>query len=175
MSDLREVWRCFHCDEVFTDRQQAYDHFGPDDACEKLPAACVDPLRVDEKERIKELRDAQEYALQCQQKANEAEDERDEMKRELAKAQTTFAEICICAAIKLFDDTIIRGHRHHACIWYVRQMPQKSLHGRTDGFITSRNRFVDREEGLRLQKAAGIPSASPDGYMSHGLCSEDLY
>lgn len=26
----RDVWRCFHCDEVFTDRTAALDHFGPD-------------------------------------------------------------------------------------------------------------------------------------------------
>lgn len=27
-------WRCFHCDEVFTDRHAARDHFGHDDTCE---------------------------------------------------------------------------------------------------------------------------------------------
>lgn len=48
-------YRCFHCEEVFTTREDAYDHFGPDEGCEKLPPACIDPLRHDEKERIKEL------------------------------------------------------------------------------------------------------------------------
>ena len=42
------------------------------------------------------------------------------------------------------------------------------------GFITSKNRYVTRAEGLKLQKAAGIPSADPEGYGSE-LYSEDLY
>lgn len=27
-------WRCFHCDEVFTDERCARDHFGRDETCE---------------------------------------------------------------------------------------------------------------------------------------------
>ena len=42
------------------------------------------------------------------------------------------------------------------------------------GFITSRNRFVDREEGLRLQLRAGVPAFGGDGYQDQ-LYSEDLY
>lgn len=70
-------WRCFHCDEVFTDRKVAYDHFGPDDDGDKDPPACVDPLRHDEKRRLTELRDAQDYTFQQQERANEAEQQRD--------------------------------------------------------------------------------------------------
>lgn len=80
-----KTWRCFHCDEVFRSRKQAYDHFGPDEDCEKLPPACIDPLRHDEAERIKQLRDAQDYAMQCQESANRAEDELDIVKMELAE------------------------------------------------------------------------------------------
>jgi hypothetical protein len=46
--------------------------------------------------------------------------------------------------------------------------------GMDQGFITSRNRYVDREEGLRLQLAAGIESVAPGGYRGQ-LFSEDLY
>lgn len=80
-----KAWRCFHCDEVFRSRKAAWAHFGPDDGCEKLPPACIDPLRHDEAARLKELREAQEYALQCQESANRAEDKMDDIERELAE------------------------------------------------------------------------------------------
>jgi hypothetical protein len=81
----RKQWRCFHCDEVFRSRKSAWAHFGPDDGCNKMPAACVDPLRHDEAARLKELREAQHYALQCQADANRAEDNLDYIERELAE------------------------------------------------------------------------------------------
>lgn len=31
---MRKQWRCFFCDEVFTRRKDAAEHFGRDDACE---------------------------------------------------------------------------------------------------------------------------------------------
>lgn len=46
MSD--KSWRCFHCDEVFTDEASARDHF----AIEGIPPMCVDPLTKDEKARM---------------------------------------------------------------------------------------------------------------------------
>jgi hypothetical protein len=81
----RKSWRCFHCDEVFRSRKAAWAHFGPDDGCDKMPTACVDPLRTDEKARLTELREAQEYALQCQESANRAEDTSENIERELAE------------------------------------------------------------------------------------------
>src|SRR3990167_5215078 len=81
----RKQWRCFHCDEVFRSRRAAYIHFGPDEACEKLPPACVDPLRYDEMERLKQLREAQEYAFQCQESANRVEDRLDIVESEFAE------------------------------------------------------------------------------------------
>ena len=32
-SGCKEEWRCFHCDEVFTDRESAENHFGASVAC----------------------------------------------------------------------------------------------------------------------------------------------
>lgn len=72
-----QTYRCFHCEEVFTDRQSAWVHFGPDQDCEKLPPACIDPLRADESARFKELREAQQYAFECQERANALEDDND--------------------------------------------------------------------------------------------------
>jgi len=43
------------------------------------------------------------------------------------------------------------------------------------GFVTSKNRYVSREEGRSLQEAAGIKSAGKDGYRGNTLYSEDLY
>jgi hypothetical protein len=36
----RKQWRCFFCDEVFTSRRLAAEHFGVDDACEADTPAC---------------------------------------------------------------------------------------------------------------------------------------
>lgn len=81
----RKVWRCFHCDEVFCSRKKAWAHFGPDEGCDKLPPACIDPLRSDEKLRLTELREAQEYALHCQEAANRQDDRVDDLERELSE------------------------------------------------------------------------------------------
>lgn len=97
----------------------------------------------------------------------------------------TDPEICICAALRLPDGRVFRGHRHGDC----RNTAQASVEwngGTNDGvwtsdmamdqgFVTSRNRYVDREEALRLQLAAGVPSADPTGYRVRELFSEDLY
>lgn len=36
----RKQWRCFFCDELFTDRREAAQHFGVFDACEADQVAC---------------------------------------------------------------------------------------------------------------------------------------
>lgn len=82
------------------------------------------------------------------------------------------AEICICAAIQLADGRIIRGHRHDDCIQTAIKW-QAEPRAAQQGFVTSRNRFVDRHEGMRLQNAAGIESVN--GYRGEVLFSEDLY
>jgi hypothetical protein len=96
-------------------------------------------------------------------------------------------ETVICAAIRLPDGRIFRGHRHSDCIHVARYTVNwnggvKPRDDRWDasmcedqGFITSRNRYVDRKEGMRLQLAAGIESVAPGGYRGETLFSEDLY
>lgn len=90
-------------------------------------------------------------------------------------------EICICAAIRLPDGRIIRGHRHGDCIRTAEALIEWENPGawgakmcRDQGFVTSQNRYVGRDEGLKLQMAANIPSAARDGYRWQ-LYSEDLY
>ena len=82
-------------------------------------------------------------------------------------------EIVICAAIKYKDGLIIRGHRHGDCAFDCDRPLKKDFKGHIQGFITSKNRFVTREEGRKLQDAAGIKSV--DGYRGDTLFSEDLY
>lgn len=87
-------------------------------------------------------------------------------------------EICICAAVLATDGTVIRGHRHADALNKLRGMPNKEYrygNGDTQGFVTSMNRYVTREEGYKLQIDAGILSADPGGYRYSELYSEDLY
>lgn len=63
-------WRCFHCDEVFTDRESAADHFGVqiDDCADTV--ACK--LGATKKLLVKMLREAQEELRQYHQEDNAA-------------------------------------------------------------------------------------------------------
>lgn len=93
----------------------------------------------------------------------------------LARLQGERQEVCICAAVRLYDGRVIRGHRHHNCFVAANEAGQRGLILQDmQGFVTSRNRYVDRAEGLALQLAAGIPSARGD-YNGRALHSEDLY
>ena len=78
------------------------------------------------------------------------------------------------------DDYIVRGHRHSDCIRTASQIPRhkdQRPFGRNQGFVTSTGRYVDRIEGAKIQKAAGIKSKMPEGqeYLHGELYSEDLY
>lgn len=85
-------------------------------------------------------------------------------------------QVVICAAVKTEDEEIIRGHRHSDCIQTIIRIGKKpSLQAEAQGFITSWGHFVTREEGRKLQDAAGIPSEDPNGYHGTTLFSEDLY
>ncbi len=83
-------------------------------------------------------------------------------------------EICICAAVQTEEGLVIRGHRHHDALYAARQAFCTPLRGEDgQGFVTSRGRYVTREEGYRLQVAADIGSKC--GYSGERLFSEDLY
>lgn len=85
-------------------------------------------------------------------------------------------ETIICAAVKTAHGKIIRGHRHSDCFSAIHDRklkPDKNYEA--EGFITSKNIFVDRREGRKLQDEAGIISVAKDGYCGNVLYSEDLY
>lgn len=94
-------------------------------------------------------------------------------------------EFVICAAVRV-GKRVWRGHRHGHALEAMRDtlswtMNRKQLTryvGRNDfedGFITSKNRFVTRAQGRRLQDRAGIKSVDKTGYRKGTLFSEDLY
>jgi hypothetical protein len=88
-------------------------------------------------------------------------------------------EILICAAVRMSDGYIIRGHRHNDCIQTMGNIPRYKdawAFGDDQGFVTSRNRYVNRVEGARIKKAAGIKSKMPEGqeYL-HGECLARTY
>ena len=91
-------------------------------------------------------------------------------------------ERCVWAAI-LCNGKVFLGHRHgnastalnDELSWNMTRQQIDELE-KVQGFMTTNLRFVDRVEGLRLQKAAGIASIDPTGYRENGeLYSEDLY
>jgi len=110
----------------------------------------------------------------------------EQMSALLASSQDSFRrkveeeEVCICAAVQLPNTGyVVRGHRHNDCYRTLQGMERwknGSIGDVEDGFMTTRNRFVDRKEGLKLQKAAGIKSVDREGdYRGDELYSEDLY
>lgn len=85
-------------------------------------------------------------------------------------------EICICAAVITEDGEIIRGHRHRDCFHTIARKGKKVCKEfKAQGFITSENRYVDREEGFKLHQEAGLISKNPEGYTPGLLFTEDLY
>lgn len=95
--------------------------------------------------------------------------------------ETDMHETIICAAVR-FKGKVWMGHRHCHAIeamtdelsWVMSRMHMH--HARTNddqGFVTSLNRYVGREEALAIQKAAGIPCFR--GEYGSELYSEDLY
>ncbi len=87
-------------------------------------------------------------------------------------------EVCIVAAIRTATGFIIRGQRHGDCLLTasrIKSLTRLEISHAEQGFVTSRNRFVGRIEGRKLQDAAGIKSVSDEGYVANTLFSEDLY
>ena len=94
------------------------------------------------------------------------------------KNKNTRPEIVICSAVKATNGQIFRGHRHSDCFRaIVDRMLTPDGNPEAQGFITSSNRFVGREEAYRIQRAANIPSADKEEGYTKGPClySEDLY
>lgn len=89
-------------------------------------------------------------------------------------------EIVICAAIRMTDGYVVRGHRHADAMRTASEIPRykdERPYSGDQGFVTSHNRYVGRVEACQLQKAAGIESVleGAEAYLHGELYSEDLY
>jgi hypothetical protein len=96
----------------------------------------------------------------------------------VAPAPSGWPEQCICAAIKLPNGEVWRGHRHDNALKVAMDagVARVDIYNAEQGFITSHNRFVSRAEGADLQRAAGIDSADTKRpVVGDMLFSEDLY
>lgn len=85
-------------------------------------------------------------------------------------------EYILCAAI-LFEGTIIAGHRHNDCYNVLRKLKGEfTTLPKEQGFLTSKNRFVDRSEAWFIAKENNqIMSYMLEDDEYHTLISEDLY
>lgn len=104
-------------------------------------------------------------------------------------------EYIVCAAIWWIDYPIIEdidsarpancdtgivfcGHRHHNCLHLQHAITGKASYvmGKSiQGFLTSKNRFVDRKEALEIALKADQINKNELGNPLIGLFSEDLY
>lgn len=90
-------------------------------------------------------------------------------------------EFILCAAIRLFNGTIVSGFRHKDCYEVLRDLvpdlTESEEPGREDqGFLTSKNRYVDRAEGFKIAKEnKQIIHSMFDNDDEGQLTSEDLY
>jgi len=89
-------------------------------------------------------------------------------------------EIIICSAIKV-NDIIFRGHRHCHCFAAMNdQLSWSSTREQIgklnteQGFITSKNRFVDRKDALQIA-IKNNQVLDKDNVRGDQLYSEDLY
>ena len=67
---------------------------------------------------------------------------------------------------------VICGHRHYQCLYTavsITGLSTLEMGDHIQGFLTNRNRFVDREEGGLMHRANGYETQLDD------LFSEDLY
>lgn len=87
-------------------------------------------------------------------------------------------EIIICAAIRMSDGYLVRGHRHHNCIRTASEIPKyegEKWHGDDQGFITSTGRYVDRKEAFEIASKANQLKYDLSRATTKELYSEDLY
>lgn len=93
-------------------------------------------------------------------------------------------EIIICAAVR-FEKHVWRGHRHPDALGAMKNtlsfnMNRKEMNawgvGNDQGFITSRNRYVDRKQAFEIAKASRQLKVNKNLTSTPGmLYSEDIY
>lgn len=101
---------------------------------------------------------------------------------EIKKALNSWTpEVCICAAVLLPDGRMVFGHRHDDCYAAAGKVVtpryvKDTIEQWKQGFVTTKGRFVDREEGARLMREAGHCHPETGAlFTDEALTSEDLY
>lgn len=86
-------------------------------------------------------------------------------------------ERIVCAALRIEDGLYVCGVRHGDDIMRAqyRAMGYSHTHGMEQGFLTSKRRFVDRTEGLRIALDANQVIEKSGNPTSTELYSEDIY
>lgn len=90
-------------------------------------------------------------------------------------------EIIICAAVRAKDGKIIPCWRHGNGVYTLHSIPgyeDERPHGDDQGFLTSKNRYVNREEAYRIFVESGAVSVDEEQHPMASrdeLYSEDLY
>jgi hypothetical protein len=86
------------------------------------------------------------------------------------------SEFILCAAYKI-DDLIFYGFRHKDCLYLAAKCAKNATKENSEaGFLTSKNRFVDRAEGFDIAKKENqIWHTLHSETEKNILTSEDLY
>lgn len=95
-----------------------------------------------------------------------------------SKPESNREEVVLISAIKLQDGNIICGYRHSDCIDIANEYVAQSINRNNCicGFMTSKNRFVSREEAFKIAKRQNqIWHKLHEGVEENILVSEDLY
>lgn len=69
----RKTWRCFHCDDVFTTRKQAAEHFGDGNYEVEIPP-CVEAATIEQKALILTNREMWERVQKAESEIESLED-----------------------------------------------------------------------------------------------------
>lgn len=91
-------------------------------------------------------------------------------------------EFILCSAI-MWGDIMVTGYRHGDCYKtldaLVEDIPERTYPGREhQGFLTSKNRYVDRKEGWKIadeNNQIKFGKAASDRGEDSELISENLY
>jgi len=107
---------------------------------------------------------------------------------ELKAARDALPEYILCAAYWVNDGIehvqqpvptgyVIGGWRHHSIleVMAILGIDRKHRRGICSGFITSRNRYVEREEAMKIAKAVGQFLGHSGSQKDAELYSEDIY
>lgn len=86
------------------------------------------------------------------------------------------SEFILCAAYKI-DDLIFSGFRHKDCLYLAAKCAKNATKENSEaGFLTSKNRFVGRNEAFIIAKRENqIWHKMHDDVEKNILISEDLY